>query len=270
MTPGQPRAAALLTSLLDPLQRLGEVGIETVSALGRFGVFLGQALFYLVTPPFKLRQTYHRISFIGVRSLAIILLTGAFTGMVLGLQGVLMLRRVGSEAFVGPAVAVSLVRELGPVLAALMVTGRAGSALAAEIGVMRITEQIDALTVMALNPMRYLVVPTIVAGIIALPILNWVFDVVGIFGGYVVAVKLFGLSGGTYFGQIQAFLSTTDIWVGFWKSLAFGIVIAWVACYKGFHVGHGAEGVGRATTEAVVLASVLIFVLDYFMGSVLP
>jgi phospholipid/cholesterol/gamma-HCH transport system permease protein len=261
---------ALIAHLVDPVQRLGQATLEWLAAMGRFGSFLGQALFWLAVPPFKLRQTYHRISFIGVRSLSIILLTGAFTGMVLGLQGVLMLRRVGSEAFVGPAVAVSLVRELGPVLAALMVTGRAGSALAAEIGVMRITEQIDALTVMALNPMRYLVVPTVVAGIIALPILNWVFDVIGIYGGYLVAVKLFGLSGGTYFGQIQAFLSTTDIWVGFWKSLAFGVVVTWVACYKGFYVGHGAEGVGRATTEAVVLASVLIFILDYFMGSVLP
>ena len=116
--------------------------------------------------------------------------------------------------------------------------------------------QIDALTVMALNPMRYLVVPTLVAGVIALPLLAWIFDVVGIYGGYLVAVKLFGMSSGTYFGQIRAFLDTGDIWVGFWKAIVFGLVITWVACYKGFHVGHGAEGVGRATTEAVVLASV--------------
>lgn len=257
-------------TLLDPVERLGRAGIDWLTAMGRFGVFFGRALFWLMIPPFKVRQLLHRVSFIGVRSMSIVLLTGAFTGMVLGLQGVLMLRRVGSEAFVGPAVAVSLIRELGPVLSALMVTGRAGSALAAEIGVMRITEQIDALTVMALNPIRYLVVPTLVAGVIALPILTWVFDVVGILGGYAVAVGLFGLSGGTYFGQIQVFLTTTDIWVGSWKSLAFGVVITWVACYKGFYVGHGAEGVGRATTEAVVLASVLIFVLDYFMGSILP
>ncbi len=263
-------SASAVPVVLRPLDLLGGWAISVVNSLGRFGAFLAAAVAAMVTPPLKFWAFIDRINFIGFRSLLIILLTGAFTGMVLGLQGVLMLRRVGSEAFVGPAVAVSLVRELGPVLAALMVTGRAGSALAAEIGVMRITEQIDALTVMALNPMRYLVVPTIVAGIIALPILNWVFDVVGIFGGYLVAVKLFGLSGGTYFGQIQSFLSTTDIWVGFWKSLAFGVVVTWVACYKGFYVGHGAEGVGRATTEAVVLASVLIFVLDYLMGSVLP
>ena len=256
--------------VLDPLQRLGRWGLETVSALGRFGVFLGEALFWLAIPPFKARQGLQRVWFIGFHSLSVILLTGAFTGMVLGLQGMLILQRVGSEAFVGPLVAIALVRELGPVLAALMVTGRAGSALAAELGVMRITEQIDALTVMALNPMRYLVVPTLVAGVAAFPILSWIFDVIGIFGGYLVTVKLFGLSEGAYFGQIRAFLSTTDIWVGVWKSLVFGLVVTWVACYKGFHVGHGAEGVGRATTEAVVLASALILVLDYFMGSVLP
>ncbi len=256
--------------LAAPLARLGRVTLDAVSALGRFGLFFAQALFWLAVPPFKLREAVRRVSFIGVRSLSVILLTGLFTGMVLGLQGVLLLRRVGSEGFVGPLVALSLVRELGPVLSALMVTGRAGSALAAEFGVMRISEQIDALTVMALNPFRYLVVPTLVAGVVAMPLLGWVFDVIGIFGGYLVAVGLFGVSPGTYFGQIEVYLSGTDLWVGFWKSLAFGVIVTWVACYKGFHVGHGAEGVGRGTTEAVVLASVLILVLDYFMGSVLP
>jgi phospholipid/cholesterol/gamma-HCH transport system permease protein len=256
--------------VLDSLQGLGRFGLGTLAALGRFGVFLAEALRWAAVPPFKVRQALQRVWFVGFRSMSVILLTGAFAGMVLGLQGMLMLQRVGSEAFVGPLVAIALVRELGPVLAALMVTGRAGSALAAEIGVMRITEQIDALTVMALNPMRYLVVPTLVAGVIALPLLAWVFDVVGIYGGYLVAVKLFGMSSGTYFGQIRAFLDTGDIWVGFWKAIVFGLVITWVACYKGFHVGHGAEGVGRATTEAVVLASVLILVLDYLLGSVLP
>lgn len=256
--------------LLEPVQWLGRTGLEAIAALGRFGLFLGRALFWLAVPPFKMGQLVRRVSFIGVRSLTVILLTGLFTGMVLGLQGVVTLRRVGSEAFVGPLVAISLVRELGPVLSALMVTGRAGSALAAELGVMRITEQIDALTVMALNPYRYLVVPTLVAGVVTLPLLAWIFDVIGVFGGYLVAVQLFGLAPGTYFGQIEAFLRATDLWVGFWKALAFGLLVTWVACYKGFHVGHGAEGVGRATTEAVVLASVLILVLDYLMGSVLP
>jgi phospholipid/cholesterol/gamma-HCH transport system permease protein len=256
--------------VLTALERLGRIGLDALSALGRFGLFLAQALGWAVVPPFKVGQAFHRVWFVGFRSLSVILLTGAFTGMVLGLQGMLMLQRVGSEAFVGPLVAIALVRELGPVLAALMVTGRAGSALTAEFGVMRITEQIDAMTVMALHPMRYLVVPTLVAGVVSVPLLAWVFDVVGIYGGYLVTVKLFGLSAGTYFGQIRAFLDPTDLWVGFWKALVFGLLITWVACYKGFHVGHGAEGVGRATTEAVVLASVLILVVDYVLGSVLP
>ena len=166
--------------------------------------------------------------------------------------------------------ALSLIRELGPVLCALMVTGQAGSALTAEIGIMRITEQIDALTVMALNPRRYLVVPSILAGIITFPLMTAVFDVVGIFGGYVVGVKLLGLSHGTYFGEMQSFVDMHDIEIGVWKSLCFGAIVTWVCSYKGFHVGHGAEGVARATTQAVVLSSVLILVWDYFLGSVLP
>jgi len=190
--------------------------------------------------------------------------------MVLALQLYLTLTRFASEAWLGPALAISLLRELGPVLCALMVTGRAGSALTAEIGIMRITEQIDALMVMALNPMRYLVTPSILAGIVTFPLLTAIFDAVGILGGHLVAVELLGLSSGTYFGEMQTFVDLDDIMTGFWKSLCFGVIVTWVATYKGFHVGHGAEGVARATTQTVVLASVLILVWDYFMGSVLP
>jgi len=162
-----------------------------------------------------------------------------------------------------------LIRELGPVLAALMVTGRAGSALTAEIGIMRITEQIDALTVMALSPFRYLVTPSILAGVVTFPLMTALFDVVGIFGGYLVGVKLLGLSEGTYFGEMQTFVHLDDILTGFWKSLSFGVLVTWVCTYKGYYVGHGAEGVARATTQAVVLSSVLILLWDYFLGSVL-
>src|SRR5205807_6020384 len=214
------------------------------------------ALGTILTPPFKFWAFVDRINYIGDRSLLIIVLTGGFTGMVLGLQVYLTLVRFGSEAFLGPAVALSLIRELGPVLSALMVTGRAGSALTAEIGIMRITEQIDALTVMALNPFRYLVVPSIVAGIITFPLMTSIFDVVGIFGGYLVGVKLLGLSQGTYFGEMKTFVDLSDIMTGVWKSLSFGVLVTWVCTYKGYHVGHGAEGVARATTQAVVLCSV--------------
>jgi phospholipid/cholesterol/gamma-HCH transport system permease protein len=259
-----------LAPALRPFEAVGARTISVVDSLGRFGTFFVDALIAIVTPPFKLRAFIDRINYIGFRSLLIILLTGAFTGMVLGLQVYLTLVRFGSEAFLGPAVALSLIRELGPVLAALMVTGRAGSALTAEIGIMRITEQIDALTVMALNPMRYLVAPSILAGLVTFPLMTALFDVVGIFGGYLVGVELLGLSPGTYFGEMQTFVDMKDIMTGFWKSVSFGVVVTWVCTYKGFNVGHGAEGVARATTQAVVLSSVLILVWDYFMGSILP
>jgi len=249
---------------------LGAAALDVVAALGRFGAFLFQALGCLAVPPLKARQCLERIHFIGFRSLTIVVLTGAFTGMVLGLQVFITLSRFGSEAFLGPAVALSLIRELGPVLCALIVTGRAGSALTAELGIMRISEQIDALTVMALNPVRYLVVPPLVAGIVTFPLMTAIFDVVGIFGGYLVGVELLGLSPGTYFGEMQSFVDLTDVLTGFWKSLSFGVLVTWVCTYKGFHCGHGAEGVARATTQAVVLSSVLILVWDYFLGSVLP
>ncbi len=255
---------------LAPLDAVGRWAIATVESLGRFGTFLAEALAVLITPPFKVRAFVDRIHYIGYRSLLIILLTGAFTGMVLGLQIYLTLARFGSEAYLGPAVALSLIRELGPVLAALMVTGRAGSALTAEIGIMRITEQIDALTVMALNPMRYLAAPSILAGVVTFPLMTALFDTVGIFGGYLVGVELLGLSQGTYFGEMQTFVDMKDIMTGFWKSLSFGVIVTWVCTYKGFNVGHGAEGVAKSTTDAVVLSSVLILVWDYFMGSVLP
>ena len=241
---------APLPAVLRPVEALGDRTLGTVESVGRFGAFLGQAIAVMVTPPFKWRAFVNRIDYIGFRSLLIILLTGAFTGMVLGLQLYLTLTRFGSEAFLGPAVALVLIRELGPVLAALIVTGRAGSALTAEIGIMLITEQIDALTVMALNPLRYLVVPSILAGVIAFPLMTALFDVVGIFGGYLVGVKLLGLSEGTYFGEMQTFVRMDDIMTGFWKSISFGVIMTWVATYKGFHVGHGAEGVARATPSA--------------------
>jgi phospholipid/cholesterol/gamma-HCH transport system permease protein len=264
------RAASAGPVALRGVEALGRVTLDVLQSLGGFGRFFVEAIAFIFIPPFKLGRLIDRIHFIGFRSLTIVILTGAFTGMVLGLQIFLTLSRFGSEAFLGPAVALSLIRELGPVLCAVFVTGLAGSALTAEIGIMRITEQIDALTVMALNPTRYLVVPAVVAGLITFPLMTAVFDVVGIFGGYVVGVELLGLSPGTYFGEMQTFVDWGDIMTGFWKALSFGILVPWVCTYKGFYCGHGAEGVARATTQAVVLASVVILVWDYFLGSVLP
>jgi phospholipid/cholesterol/gamma-HCH transport system permease protein len=255
---------------LSLIAALGGAVLDAVQAMGRFGRFLAEAVACAVTPPFKLRRLVERLHSIGFRSLTIVVLTGAFTGMVLGLQLYLTLSRFGSEAFLGPAVALALIRELGPVLCAVFVTGLAGSALTAEIGIMRISEQLDALTVMALNPARYLTVPALLAGLIAFPLMTAIFDVVAIFGGYLVGVELLGLSAGTYFGEMRTFVDRGDIMTGFWKSVSFGIIVPWVCAYKGFHCGHGAQGVARATTQAVVLASVLVLVWDYVLGSVLP
>jgi phospholipid/cholesterol/gamma-HCH transport system permease protein len=233
------------------------------------GVFLGRALPCVVAPPFKGTLLLQRLRFIGAQSILVIVLTGAFTGMVLGFQGYHTLRRVGSEAFLGPLVALSLILELGPVLAALMVTGRAGSAVTAEIGIMRLGEQIDALELMGLSPFRYLVVPSLVASVIAVPLLTCIFDVVGIGGGYLVGVKLLGVSPGVYIGEMESYVKMVDILHGLYKSLSFGFIISWVCCYKGFTARPSARGVSQATTEAVVLSSVLILVWDCFLTSVL-
>jgi phospholipid/cholesterol/gamma-HCH transport system permease protein len=232
------------------------------------GVFLGRALPCVALPPFKGKLLLQRIRFIGAQSVLVIVLTGAFTGMVLGFQGYYTLRKVGSEAFLGPLLALSLVLELGPVLSALMVAGRAGSAVTAEIGIMRLGEQIDALELMGLSPFRYLVVPNVVAAAISMPLLTAIFDVVGIGGGYLVGVRLLGVSPGVYLGEMESYVKMVDIMHGLYKSLSFGVIIGWVCCYKGFYARPSARGVSQATTEAVVLSSVLILVWDCFLTSV--
>jgi len=251
------------------IRKLGALSLMTLKRTGRMGLFLAKTFFFAVTPPLKFSQLLRQIQFIGFQSVLVIFLTGAFTGMVLGLQGFYTLNRFGSAALLGPMVALSLIKELGPVLSALMVTGRAGSAMTAEIGIMRITEQIDAIELMGLNPFRYLVVPRFLAGILALPLLTAIFDVVGIFGGYLIGVKLLGIGEGTYFGEMSNYVDLEDVLGGIYKSICFGALIAWVCCHKGYYAGIGAKGVSQATTQAVVLSSVLILIWDYLMTSLL-
>lgn len=231
--------------------------------------FLTTAFFWVLFPPYLLRRIVKQINFIGVKTTLVIILTGSFTGMVLALQTYYALVKFGAETSLGPVVALSLIRELGPVISALMVAGRAGSALTAEIGIMRISEQIDALDAMALNPYKYLIIPNLLAGIISLPLLNAIFVVVGVWGGYAVGVGLTGVSSGTYFGGIRDFVDAKDVLEGLYKSLSFGMLITWISCYKGYFTGYGAEGVSKATTQAVVLSSVTILIWDYFMTSIL-
>jgi phospholipid/cholesterol/gamma-HCH transport system permease protein len=257
----------LLLRAMQPFTILGAWFIQRMGRLGRTGVFLGQTIWCSLTPPIKIRRVLKQIWFIGWKSLLVIGLTGAFTGMVLALQGYPTLRRVGSEAFLGPLVALSLIRELGPVLAALMVTGRAGSSIAAEIGIMRTNDQIDALELMGLNPLRYLVVPNLLASLVAVPLLAAMFDVIGIFGGYLVGVRLLGLNSGAYFGEMTNYVEAHDVIGGVYKAMSFGLIIAWVCCYKGYYSRFGAEGVSAATTQAVVNTSVLILVWDYLITS---
>jgi phospholipid/cholesterol/gamma-HCH transport system permease protein len=258
---------------MDFVRELGESAIRRLKRTGCMGIFLAKALFYAVTPPLKIRLVLKQVQFIGYQSITVIFLTGAFTGMVLGYQGYNTLNRFGSTAFLGPMVALSLIKEMGPVISALMVTGRVGSSVTAEIGIMRVSEQIDALEVMGLNPYRYLIVPNILAAIISMPLLTAIFDVIGIFGGYLIGVKLLGMGAGTYFGEMTNLVEMEDILEGVYKSLNFGVIISWVCCFKGyytgFYTGFGAEGVSKATTQAVVLSSVMILIWDYFMTSVL-
>ena len=253
----------------DLIVDFGEFILDGIDALGKFILFLLSALWYAITPPYKPRLTIRQIRIIGAESFFLIVLISAFTGMVLGLQGYNSLRRFGSEGALGTLVALTLVRELGPVLAALMIAARAGSAMAAELGSMQTTEQIDALTVMAINPVQYLVSPRLLAGILSFPLLTAVFDVIGIWGGYMIGVVLMGAPGSSYMNGIATYMTKHDIITGIYKSLVFGVVVTWVCCYKGYNAKRMATGVSRATTEAVVLSSVLILAWDYFLTAVL-
>jgi phospholipid/cholesterol/gamma-HCH transport system permease protein len=258
-----------MCGVFTPVQAIGRLTIEWVRGLGRMGWFILYSLYMIARSPGSPTYILKQMRFIGTKSLFVIVLTAAFTGMVLGLQGYYSLAKFGSEGMLGTAVALSLIRELGPVLSALMVTGRAGSAITAEIGIMRISEQIDALETMALDPFKYLITPKFVAAMISLPLLCAIFDVVGIYGGWLVGVKLLGVNPGAYFYEMEKSVVWRDVSSGMVKSFSFGVIIAWIGCYKGYFSGHGAEGVSRATTESVVLTSVIILVWDYFLTSIL-
>ncbi len=255
--------------MLAVVESIGSVGIRCVEDMGRFGRFMSKTIAILFTPPFKFRRFVQRIHFIGSKSHWLIVLIGTFTGAVLGLQVYYTLVKFGAQARVGTVVSLSLIRELGPVICALMVAGRAGSSLASEIGIMQISEQIDALKIMGLDPYRYFMAPILAAGVVSVFLLTAIFDVVGILGGYAIVGGLLGVPYGSYFGGITEFLNLDDIINGAVKSMVFGFFIAWVSCYKGYHTGHGAEGVSRASTETVVLSSVLILISDYVMTSVM-
>ncbi|MDK2920930.1 MAG: phospholipid/cholesterol/gamma-HCH transport system permease protein [Desulfonauticus sp.] len=248
---------------------LGNICLSLLQEMGKLLLLFLEAIIWLFRPPFRFRLFVKQLEFVGVNSLFVVLLTGLFTGMVLALQTYYAFRLFSAESLVGATVALSMTRELGPVITALMVTGRAGSAIAAEIGTMRVTEQIDALTVMAISPVQYLVVPRILAGVIMLPLLTILSDFVGIVGGYLVGVKILGINSGLFINKIYEYVDVDDLYNGLIKAAFFGLILTLVGCYKGFYTRGGAEGVGKSTTQSVVLASVLILMFDYVLTALM-
>ena len=259
--------------LLSPFTATGRTIISWVNNCGASAIFLVLALvkaFWHKQLPKIVQQLYY----IGASSTTIIALVGFFTGMVLGLQSYHALVKLGAQGAIGTMVALSLVRELGPVLTAIMITARAGSAITAEIGVQRISEQIDALDTMRIDPMRYLISPRIIAAIISFPLLTALFDLIGILGGYISSVVLLGANAGTYLHRVQASLDMKDLMDGFVKAVVFAVIVVTVCCYQGYFAhmrqdSHGAKAVGHSTTSAVVLSSVLVLVADYIVTSLL-
>jgi phospholipid/cholesterol/gamma-HCH transport system permease protein len=248
---------------LDPI-------VEPISGLGHFGIFAFNSLRWLFRAPFRLRVLIDEIEFIGNESLFIVALTSLFTGAVFSYQSWLAFDLVGTESLVGASVGLALVRNLGPVMTSLVVAGRAGAAIAAQIGNMRVTEQIDALEVMAISPKQYLVAPKILAGVISLPLLVGFFDLIGNLGGYIVGVYVCKIDQAIYIEKLKFFLAPWDFYHGIIKAVFFGFTLTAIGCYKGYYCKDGAQGVGRATNEAVVFSFVSILIMDYFLSIYIP
>ncbi len=251
------------------LEKIGRSMYAGMEEMGSILLLFLSTLSWLFRPPLKIRNIFKQMEFVGVKSIFVVVLTGTFTGMVLALQSYHGFRLFSAESLVGSIVALSMTRELGPVLTSLMVTARAGSAMAAELGSMRVTEQIDAMSVMAANPVQHLIVPRIVAGVLMVPLLTVVSDFMGIIGGYFVGVGILNINEGVFLKNIFKYVELNDIYNGLIKAAVFGLLLSLIGCYKGFYTSGGAEGVGRATTEAVVLASISILVSDYFLTAIM-
>ncbi|MFW6077904.1 MAG: MlaE family ABC transporter permease [Hyphomicrobiales bacterium] len=251
------------------LAHLGRLVLTLVAEVGRLSIFLKDALATGLLPPTYGRQILHQMMRIGYTSLPVVGLTAFFTGGVLALQIWIGGTRFNAESIVASIVALGIARELGPVLAGLMVAGRVSAAIAAEIGTMKVTEQIDALSTLSTNPYKYLVAPRLLAAVISMPLLVVVADIIGIFGGYVVGTTTLGFNSAAYITNTVDFLEVGDVVSGLVKAAAFGFIIALMGCYHGFHSQGGAQGVGRATTSAVVSASILILAANYVMTSLL-
>ena len=251
------------------VESVGHVSVSAVESVGRASSFLFEAIMWSLRPPYRLKLTLSAMEFVGVGSLFIVVLTGFFTGAVFALQGATAFKLFNAESLVGSTVALSLARELAPVLTGLMVSGRAGSGIATELGTMRVTEQIDALYTMAVNPMQYLVAPRFIAGLVMMPLLTALFNLVGMVGCYSVGVGLLRIDEGVFLENVKWFVEPSDLHNGLIKAFFFGGILTLVGCYKGFYATGGARGVGLATTQSVVISSVLILAADYVLTALM-
>ena len=252
-------------AVLDAIAALGRLLLGACASTGRLALFAASGLSHIVRPPFYGRMFLRAFVEIGYFSLPVVALTAVFTGMVLALQSSTGLSRFSADSAVASLVVLSVTRELGPVLAGLMVAGRVGAAIAAELGTMRVTDQIDALSTLSTNPMKYLVAPRLLAGFIALPLLVLVADILGVLGGFIIATVKLGFNTITYLNNTLTFIQTDDVVSGLTKAAVFGVIITLMGCYQGYNSTGGAQGVGAATTSAVVAASVLILAFDYVL-----
>lgn len=258
-----------MNALTIPLAAIGRLFLNFVGMTGKIGLFFYSSVYHGIRPPYYWGQIANQFVQIGYYSLPVVGLTAIFTGMVLALQCYTGFSRFSAESAIASVVVITITRELGPVLAGLMVAGRVGASMAAEIGTMRVTEQIDALFTLSANPFKYLIFPRILAGAVVLPILVLISDIIGVMGGYLIGVHELGFNGGNYMQQTLRYLESSDVQSGLIKAGVFGLLISLMGCYHGFNSGRGAEGVGRATTNAVVSASIFILFMNYVLTSIL-
>lgn len=252
------------------LRSLGKTGVEALASVGRAGELFALSFFWGGPGSAGFRDLIKQIYALGVRSLSIIIVAGFFVGMVLGLQGYAILVDFGSQAALGTMVSLTLLRELGPVMAALLYAGRAGSALTAEIGLMKATEQLSAMEMMGVDPLKRVITPRLWGGIITVPILALLFSTVGIWGGAFVAVDMLGVDSGAYWGNMQAAVDFyDDVVKGLFKALVFGLVVTWIAVYQGYDAIPTSEGIGKSTTKTVVISSLAILGLDFVLTAVM-
>ena len=257
-----------MTLVLNFCHNIGATILNFLASIGSIATFAGKSVGHIFKGPFFFRNSLRQFMDIGYYSLPVVGMTALFTGMVLALQSYTGFTRFNAEGAVASVVILSITRELAPVLAGLMVAGRVGASIAAEIGTMRVTEQIDALTTLSVNPYKYLIVPRLLAGTIMLPILVVIGDIIGVYGGYLVSIHVLDFSVGSYISQSWDTLETMDVMSGLIKAAVFGFLVTLMGCFHGFNSGRGAQGVGAATTNAVVSSSILILIFNYVLTQV--